>query len=207
MVRPMKHYKFGLLCLGKFLIVAVLAITGCQHGESSLRRFPSSDLLVQLDDLPVQWHSQGPPERLDVALGMGDEDDSVVGFSIDGIQSTALNYVYQEPTKKAAIRLYDKEVVVLFRDQSIARNVPWSVPSELSFNSPYTDRMHVACTFIAGSQVCRVLAQYEEYVIVFSSAVDEDGMSLSEFNGIIETIDNRLATLLTLQPGQADNGS
>ena len=200
----MKLHKFRFLGLGALCIVTVLAIEGCRYEEAPSRSFLSSELLLQLDDLPAHWESQGPPERLDVAFGMGDEDDSVVGFSIDGVQSTALNYIYQEPTKTAAIRLYDKQVVALFRDQSIVRNVPWSVPSELSFNSPYTDRMHMECTVVAGSEVCRAIAQYEEYVIVFSSAVGEDGMTISEFNEILEAIDQKFATVLALQPRQAD---
>ena len=112
----------------------------------------------------------------------------------------AAQTIYRLPSRKTAESVYDTELLYLFRDESIVRDSPWQIPDQLSYVSPYTNRQHMACTTYSSLYICQYLAQYEEFVTVFSSYIDERVMTLEQFNGVVQQIDQRFAQLLQLSP-------
>lgn len=56
----------------------------------------------------------------------------------------------------------------------------------------------MACTTYSSLYICQYLAQYEEFVTVFSSYIDERVMTLEQFNGVVQHIDERFARFLQL---------
>ncbi len=187
--------------VGLLLMVFTLVMVGCNPETTPSRSFGSAELLVQLDAFPDHWDTLGTTKAMgaDSGLGIGDEEDSYAMFTVDGMHTTALNFIYQLGSSEAAKQLYDAQLAVEFRDGSIVRNVPWTTPPRLSYVSPYTERMHVACTIIAGGQTCKVMAQYEEYVTVFRSAIGDHAMSLEQFSDVVQYIDKRFAERLKMQ--------
>lgn len=189
-------------CYAGLLLTALsLVMAGCNPETTPARSFGSADLLVQLDAFPDHWDTLGPTKAMgaDSGLGIGDEDDSYAMFTVDGMHTTALNFIYQLGSNEAAKQLYDAQLAVEFRDGSIVRDVPWTTPRQLSYVSPYTNRMHIACTIVGGSQTCKVMAQYEEFVTIFRSAIGDHAMSLEQFNDVVQYIDERMTALLKLQ--------
>lgn len=188
------------LIISVFLFVVAARCLGDR--ESIPRPFTAFDLLIGEDVLPTPWQVDGTPVPLVTVLGEGDEDDSYVVFVVADSSATAAQRIYRLPSHKVAESVYDTELPYRFKDQSIVRNTPWHIPNQLSYVSPYTERQHIACTMLSNRFICEYLAQYEEFVTLFSSDIDESAMSLEQFNSVVEQIDHRFAQFLDLSPAQ-----
>jgi hypothetical protein len=57
----------------------------------------------------------------------------------------------------------------------------------------------MACTIIAGIEVCEVIGQYEEFVTIFHSGIGDNLMTLDQFNIVVQHIDEKFAKFLNLQ--------
>lgn len=184
-----------------FLVVVAVRCLGDR--EVIPRPFTAFDLLIGEDDLPTYWQVDGTPVS---PLGEGDEDDSYVVFIAANSDAMAAQTIYRLPSRKTAESVYDTELPYLFRDESIVRDSPWQIPNQLSYFSPYTNRQHMACASYSSRYICQHIAQYEEFVTVFSSYIDERVMSLEQFNSVVQQIDQRFAQFLQLSP-LSDDGN
>ena len=185
-----------------FLVVVAVRCLGDR--EVIPRPFTAFDLLIGEDDLPTYWQVDGTPVS---PLGEGDEDDSYVVFIAANSDAMAAQTIYRLPSRKTAESVYDTELPYLFRDESIVRDSPWQIPDQLSYVSPYTNRQHMACTTYSSLYICQYIAQYEEFVTVFSSYIDERVMTLEQFNGVVQHIDERFARFLDLSPFLEDSSN
>ena len=195
----MKKKLFYAGGIGLIIIVFLLVVAARCLGDREVipRPFTAFDLLIGEDALPIYWQVDGTPVS---PLGEGDEDDSYVVFITANSDAMAAQTIYRLPSRKTAESVYDTELPYLFRDESIVRDSPWQIPDQLSYVSPYTNRQHMACTTYSSLYICQYLAQYEEFVTVFSSYIDERVMTLEQFNGVVQQIDQRFAQLLQLSP-------
>lgn len=187
------------LIMTVFLII--VASSCLSDRESIPRPFTAFDLLIGEDALPTYWQVDGAPVP---PLGDGDEDDSYVVFIAANSDALAAQTIYRLPSRKTAESVYDTELPYLFRDESIVRDSPWQIPNQLSYVSPYTNRRHMACTLYSTLYICQYIAQYEEFVTIFSSYIDKRVMSLEQFNGVVQQIDQRFAQFLQLSPLSED---
>lgn len=192
-----KLLSIGSIGLIMALFLIVFATRCLSDREVIPRPFTAFDLLIGEDALPIYWQVDGTPVS---PLGEGDEDDSYVVFIAANSDAMAAQTIYRLPSRKTAESVYDTELPYLFRDESIVRDSPWQIPDQLSYVSPYTNRQHMACTTYSSLYICQYLAQYEEFVTVFSSYIDERVMTLEQFNGVVQQIDQRFAQLLQLSP-------
>ena len=192
-----KLLYIGSIGLIMTLFLIVFATRCLSDREVIPRPFTAFDLLIGEDALPIYWQVDGTPVS---PLGEGDEDDSYVVFIAANSDAMAAQTIYRLPSRKTAESVYDTELPYLFRDESIVRDSPWQIPDQLSYVSPYTNRQHMACTTYSSLYICQYLAQYEEFVTVFSSYIDERVMTLEQFNGVVQQIDQRFAQLLQLSP-------
>lgn len=186
------------LIITLFLIVVAARCLGDR--EVIPRPFTAFDLLIGEDDLPTYWQVDGTPVSLVTGLGEGDEDDSYVVFIAANSDAMAAQRIYRLPSRKTAESIFDTELPRRFRDKTVIRDSPWQIPDQLSYVSPYTNRQHMACTTYSTLYICEYIAQYEEFVTIFSSYIDERVMSLEQFNGVVQQIDQRFAQFLQLSP-------
>lgn len=135
-------------------------------------------------------------------IGFGDEDDSYVTFNIEGDEHTiARHFVLHYPSASEASSGYLKLFPSEFNDNSIAIEASWETPPELSFTSTKAEQFRTACVtnLVTGpKQICKMMAQYENYIVIFSSHTSQNSMSLSEFNGVIQVIDDIMVKALQL---------
>lgn len=75
---------------------------------------------------------------------------------------------------------------------------PWSVPSELRYQSAIADQFQFACRAAQDSsvQACQFVGQYEEYVVVFETFISRDCMTLGDLGWILVGVDERMAFYL-----------
>ncbi len=189
------------------LFLIVFAARCLSDRESIPRPFTAFDLLIGEDDLPTYWQVDGTPVSLVTGLGEGDEDDSNVVFIAADSDAKAAQSIYRTSSRKIAESIFDTELPRHFRDRTIIRDSPWQIPDQLSYVSPYTNRQHMACTTYSSLYICQYIAQYEEFVTIFSSYIDERVMSLEQFNGVVQHIDERFARFLDLSPLLEDSSN
>ena len=184
-------------------IILLVGQASCRTEEAPQRNFGSSDLLLTLDGLPNNYRVADLPQPMgpDSPIAMGDPDDSYTPFhTLDDVHLAAIARVYRFSTVPNAERWYDNHLSLEFAVAT--RGVSWSIPSDLIYRSPYTERLHLGCTVtgVDRQEVCKIMAQYEEFVAIFHSTIAEDVMTIAQFNDAVRHIDERLAKFLELQP-------
>jgi len=73
----------------------------------------------------------------------------------------------------------------------------WDLPPELTYQSSIADQAQIGCatTISSQSQRCQFVAQYGVYVVWFHASMSEV-MTYSDFEAILQNIDERMATCL-----------
>jgi len=101
--------------------------------------------------------------------------------------------IYRYATSRRAISKYDFEVNHMVDYET---NMPWAKPTQLTFHSATADSVHIACGNGLQGTECGFTGRYQEYVIYYSSSIDEERMTFKDFEEILiyinEQISNRL---------------
>lgn len=186
-----------ILCMG---VISLIMFVACQSSTGADR--PAQELLLPVEQLPPGWETYGSPRSMGPQIGFGDDDDSYVTFNLkDDEHTIARHFVLHYPSTRAAHRSYLKLLPSEFNDSSIAIEAQWETPSELSFISAKAEQSRMACVInlVTGpKQICKMMAQYDNYVVIFSSHTGENTMSLNEFNSVIQYIDEMMSQELQL---------
>lgn len=181
-------------------VIGLVMFVACQSTLGSDR--PAQELLLPVEYLPSGWLTYGSPRSMGPQIGFGDEDDSYITFSLeDDEYTTARHFVLHYPSASAATDSYLKLFSSEFNDNSIAIEAPWETLPELSYTNPKAEQFHMACVtnLVTGpKQICKMMAQYENYIVIFSSHTGPNTMSLSEFNSVIRSIDEIMVKELQL---------
>ncbi len=190
---------FVRLLLGSGLFVPFI-MASCQPDPKP--NPPTQDLLLPIEALPSSWEISGSPRPMGPAIGFGDEDDTYVSFKLKSDKySISYQFMLHYPNVNQAEKGYLDLQRSHFNDNSIAVNVPWQTPAELSYTSIHADQFRTACTInnIAGEkQVCQVMGRYGQYVLIFHSVIRQDTVSLSEFNNVVQFLDEMVVMKLGL---------
>lgn len=177
-----------------------LLLSACQF--AAVPDPPTQELLLPLSQLPSSWELSGVPRPMGAGIGFGDKDDTYISFKLKGDKYIisdhfVLHYPGVRQAEKGYLDLHRSH----FNDNSIAVDAPWQTPTELSYTSSYANQFRMACTInnVAGpKQVCEVMGQYGQYVLIFYSIIRPDTMSLSEFNDVAQFLDEMMVMKLEL---------
>jgi hypothetical protein len=178
-----------------FIIFLVFFLNNCNVGPPAPERsFKPEDLLLTEADVPRNWHlARIAP--LGPSAGYGDEDDREAKFTRPGDDNRlvfAFHDVLQFDSISEAVRWYRREQPAWFNDNRVSVDEPWMAPPELSYHSSLANQFYAACTInnIAGrKKICSIMAQYEEFVIIFHSGIEPDWISVAGFNELVRRID------------------
>lgn len=181
------------------LIVLLGFLIGCISPQepTPTRGFTTRDLLIDLSDMPSGWTAG---VDLSMPISEGGSDDSVIMFKIlSPVLYVAGHWVwhYSNPTR-AAIN-YEKKLVGDFNSNSMAALTPWEVPDGWSYQSLLADQFHFACyetEINVRRTICQSMGQYEEYLVIFHSAMSPQFMTYEDFEHILGIIDERMAYYL-----------
>lgn len=181
------------------LIMWLVIVSGCTQQPE--RNFTTSDLIIPIEKMPTGLEFAFEPSPMGLEIGFGDADDTYVSFKpITSKYYAASHYVLLFNNSQKAENWYEREFPSEFNSNSIAVDEPWQTPPELvSFKSRMADQYYVACTInnIAGpKQVCEFMAQYDEFVVIFSSGIRPGIMTIEQFKDVIGEIDQIMVTFL-----------
>jgi hypothetical protein len=185
-----------LLCLvaaGAFAVVSVLPVF----------RAPSiaiEDLVIDASLFPHGWYSPFDPEPIP-EREYGERESLYIGFTHEGLQPYTLgasHTVYRYRNEIDAAILYTLD----FSRKRFANHymrTPWAAPEAWSYESAVADRFRFACGELDSEPpewVCQSVAQYDEYISVFSGKLSGEYMSLEQMESILIGIDDRMALYL-----------
>lgn len=177
------------------LILGILLIS-CSGFRSSSREFSAEDLLLTQEMVPQNWiRTEVVPVSI-ARFGFGNEEsDRRVAFVRQNDPQDrvfANHFVLVFRNENRAENWYKDKIRSHFNDNSIAITGAWSTHSDLTYEPIFPRQYRVACAInnVAGEQlVCKFMAQYEEFVVIFSSVIDSDTTTVSGFNELVEQID------------------
>lgn len=194
------------------LLLGTLLLVGClDMGEPAKERaFDVSDLFLPLDVFPENWQEVGDvrPMGPDSSIGIGDPDDAYISYKVrQAPTNLAYYYVYWNEYTGSAESWFNRTLKTDFSDGRVSIAVPWNTPDELSYRSAHADKFHVACAtleMVGRKLVCKVIAQYEEFGVMFHSVIRPDALTLEQFNTLVCQIDAVFVARLELSDEPID---
>lgn len=184
----------------------VLLLNSCITGPPApTRSFTTEDLLLTETDVPSHWHlARIAP--MGSSIGLGDEeDDRRAMFTQPNDEKHlvfASHMVLHFDNNSRAARWYKQKQPAWFNDNRVSIEEPWQRLPELSYQSAFAQQYHVACkisNMTGRKQVCSMIAQYEEYVVIFHSTIESYSVSVAGFNELVRRIDEIMATHLQVE--------
>lgn len=188
--------KTGLVGTVGAILLTVLA--GCCGITSSLNSpVPDVDietLLIDVSELPTGWRVDVPSHPSDE--DMGQIDDRRTQFRCEISLRLAHHETYSFANERSAAAEYRLQLDSQF--YSAERLTPWEMPPGLSYQSPVADQFRFACAefkdFPSGRFTrCTAMGQYGRFLVIFSTRISEDCMTLEELESILLTIDTRMS--------------
>jgi hypothetical protein len=198
-------YIFTRIISYMLIMVICSGASGCKQEPD--RRIDDIDLLVDSTVYPDNWEwlkTSGKPVENEGQIS----GSYIIFYSTEApviVRSGETIFHYKNPDKaeRHFIRLQDS----LFNDTSVYRTTKWEAPIAFSFNSKIADDWKFACAgsnfslggYLGDSRtVCTYLAQYDEYVVEFSTTIEVDGVSyitIDQLQIIIEAIDLKMIVI------------
>jgi len=184
------------------------------------RNFEIESLLIDVSAFPAGWtpSPQGPQPVLQPATplgsgGVGAIESTELDFNLqirDG-SGSAFEQIYRlRKPQEAADEFQDKKKKWFITSKG---DSTWTTPPEAHIQSLVADQLYFACSNRrSGIFICRMIAQYEEYLVrfdVYMSAYNSKLqlvpiMSIAESGHIVQAIDQRMGYFLksssTLSP-------
>lgn len=186
-------------------LLFIFLTTGCfvLGNPAKERDFELADLFLPIGEFPDGWKEVGTirPMGPNSAIGVGDSDDVYQRYNTQRARNNVGGYyVYWNASTGLAASQFNR-----LPQLGPNNSEPWDTPDALSYRSPYADRFYAAC----GPRACRMIAQYEEFVVEFLSGIGPDTMSVEEFNTMVCKIDARFVERLSLsdEPVLCDNAT
>ena len=198
--------KRALNCVGLLfacMVLATLCTVVSVWPKTRTRPVDMHDLMVDVSVFPQGWYVFFGPVTIPERARRGERESLYVVFYPEGFESGIDGahhevYRYRNETD-AAIAFYSDFLGNEFPNLRDAMITPWAVPEEWSYESSTADRFKFACAeldILRRFRDCTAVAQYEEYISVFSTDVSPEYMTLEDLGGILKAIDERMALYL-----------
>lgn len=183
----------------KFLLLITCILVTCS--EKVERDFTTRDLVIPTELIPDGLEiSPAGIKPMGPTIGFGDANDSHLSLKTTTEKFNVANhFVLQYDNYDKAQKGYIHESLSQFNDNSIAVNGSWKRPDNWTFQSQLASMSRVACNInnIAGDNlVCKYMAQYEEFVVIFTSTISPEVMTIEQFEDVVEGIDEIMVTNL-----------
>jgi len=179
----------GVLICGLALVVGQFFLSGCFWWEC----VPERDFHVLDWEVPTYLFpndatsSQITPS----SEGAGEIERGSQSVFWSNDEGLARYEISRYATLRAAIRAYEFQVEQLVNDVTKA---PWTQPNEIGPFNSLADEMLIGCG-IWSVQRCGMVARYQEYVIFFSTVIDEK-MTYTNIEKAMIYIDEKISDRL-----------
>ncbi len=192
-------------CGGIFILCLAIGALGYSLQERPPQREPHVDieeLLIDESVLPMGWKTNliGPPAS--APLG-GQTSIERISVDFHNGNNVMVEEIHRFTSLKKAEREFNHVKPLLFPTGE--HWSPWEKPPGLNYQSPYAHRLHIACARETWEpnpaiEFCRLLGQYEVYIVRFSTHIVPSAMTYEDFELVVRSIDERLGNYLGTVP-------
>lgn len=177
-----RRVDFRLLILGGMLLLSALC---CCRPQAPKRDFPTEVLLLDETAFPAKT-TAGPitsnPDRHGARESLG--------RSIYHPSGLAGHDIYRYTSARGAAREFERQKDLSFRGGE------WTVPTEITYQSPTADQCYLACGTSGNIPMCRVIARYEEYFVRLNVHMRPSFMTYADLESVLQAMDDRMAYYL-----------
>lgn len=183
------------------IITTVLLLSGCISSGAPRRNIVAEDLLLTQELVPTTWERTQVSPLSIARFGFGNEEyDRWVGFMRPNDPEERVfsnHFVLGFRDQAEAGEWYERYYRREFNSESIAIDGGWQSHPDLTYLPTTPVQYRVACSInnIAGRLVCKYMAQYDEFIVIFTSVIDDDTTSVVGFNELVEQIDRIMTKL------------
>lgn len=192
----MKKRTLG--CAGLLFACLVLTFFSVAiYGRQKTRAQPVDmyDLMVDVSTFPQGWYIGSGPSHPPQGKHLRGETESLF-LQFIGLCGRAMHVVCRYHNDLQATVSFHVENEFPKREAVLT---PWAIPHGWSYESQVADRFKFACTELAilsRFEDCTAVAQYDEYISVFSAHMSPEYMTLEDLESILQAIDQRMALYL-----------
>lgn len=199
-----RRWKLGIG--GVILVCMACGLLNCLLSEQLPQRdFEIEELLIDATVFPSGWRARTPRSPASAPLGGQTSFERTTlsfhttAFGSDGV---AVEEIHRYVSVKEAAREFKRVLPMEFREGE--HWTSWELPEGFRYQSPYADRIQIGCARETWEGVsiefCRMVGQYEEYVVRFSTKISPEYMTYLDFERIVQAIDERMGHYLGKRP-------
>lgn len=162
------------------LFAVVFLLLGCVPSRPA-RDCAITDFLLKEMDFPTGTIVN------QVGIPVSEYPMESAGFTASLSGDSIYQVVAQYPSYNRARKKFDKSYKSMFDVDN--RRGPWEKPLDVAFMPSVAQQYYVACGNVASKYQCRMIGQYEEYYVFFSSYISERGITLEVYDELLQKID------------------
>ena len=186
----------------RLLIVTVILLSAGMLSSCAPHKPPEHDCPIEalvLDESVFPMGSK--PSHLESPLPRASWASA--GRTIYLPRGIANHDVYQFKTAELAMEEYGKRERTRFSEDE--QRGPWSTPGEITYRSPIADQYRVACGRSWDLTLCIMVARYDEYFVLVTAQMSEDGMAYADLEKVLQAVDEKMSGCLgkSLTPSAA----
>ncbi len=165
------------------------------------RDFQIRELLIDETAFPPGWRAQPPRRPSSAPLGGQTSIERIfrsfytIGPSTNGV---AVEEIHRYWSVGDAAREFERVMPIEFRKGE--HWSPWTLPQGFHYTSPYANRIRIGCARKTwqgvSTEYCRMVGQYEEYIVRFSTKISPKYMTYKDFERVVRAIDERMGHYL-----------
>jgi hypothetical protein len=190
--------KRTLGCIGLLFACLVLAFFSVPlYGRQKIRTQPVDiyDLLVDVSAFPQGWYIESGPSHPPQGKYLRGETESLF-LQFIGLEGDAMHIVCRYDNDLQATISFHVDDEFAKREAVVT---PWAIPQGWSYESQVADRFKFACAelvILSRFRNCTAVAQYDEYISIFSTHMSSEYMTLEDLQNILKAIDENMALYL-----------
>jgi hypothetical protein len=158
---------------------------------------PIEHLLIDVTDFPDNWtvDTDSPRSIPSAPLG-GTKSIKSIEVYFSSQNDFAFERIRRFKSSEDAASEFARQMKHIFRER---KDTQWFTPETISFQSSVAEQSYYACSQAEGYPWpgCTYIAQYGTYFVHFGTGIILGDMSYSDFERVIQAIDERMASSIT----------
>jgi len=198
-MRKLKGWQRGMVICGGIVLLCILCavLNNALPEQPPERGFKIEDLLIDESSFPPGWTANVINRPPSAPLG-GQVSIERISVDFHNLQGVAVEEIHRYTSISVAANEFKRVVLIEF--PSGAHWSTWELPEGFHYQSPYANCIQVGCARETWQGIsiefCRMVGQYEEYIVRFGTKISPDYMTHTDFEVVVQAIDERMGHYL-----------
>ena len=166
------------------MLLILTLLTSCMPKQTQ-NKCDVKDMLLDKMDFPKGTLTDDPSSPV------AEYPTESAGVTASFLNDLIYQVVGRYSSVKSAERKFTENLTYYFKGDDFEG--PWETLVEISYESPFAQKYHVACGNLSQGYQCRMIGQYNEYYVFFFAYISENGITLESFQDLLMKIDEHMA--------------